>query len=112
MNITFEIEEKNTKVKILGNGKLIGHIFTPSGSGHDTPNSIQVCGFDDAFDLWWCGLFGDGKGIAKKDIQLFFNENSRLSVGVSNECLRCFNNPCTCKDMRIKTFAEVIEGKI
>lgn len=54
-----------------GTEKDIGHIFTPSGSSNDNLNAIQVCGFDEAFDLWGCGVYGDkSTGQMKKDIQL------------------------------------------
>jgi hypothetical protein len=39
--------------------RKIGHIFSPSGSGENITNAIQVCGFDEAFDLWGCGIFGE-----------------------------------------------------
>jgi len=62
MKIEFEFKNKE-KIDIIGiHGKvrkLIGHIFTPSGSGEDTLNAIQVCGFEEAFDLWGCGVFGE-----------------------------------------------------
>ena len=62
MKIEFEFIRKE-KVNIIGvEGKirkLIGHIFTPSGSGEDTLNAIQICGFEEAFDLWGCGIFGE-----------------------------------------------------
>lgn len=59
-----------------GERKEIGHIFTPSGSGQPFINAIQICGFDEAFDLWGCGVFGDkATGKMKKDIQLiWFND--------------------------------------
>lgn len=37
--------------------KKVGDIFTPSGSGEDTKNSIQVCGFNEAYDLWGCAKY-------------------------------------------------------
>lgn len=54
--ITFkQIDERN--IDILLDGKKVGHIFTPASSMID--NSIQICGFDEAFDLWGCGIFGE-----------------------------------------------------
>jgi hypothetical protein len=51
--------------------KEIGHIFTPSGSARDNLNAIQICGFDEAFDLWGCGVFGNKEtNNMQKDIQL------------------------------------------
>jgi len=51
--------------------KEVGHIITPSGSGRDTLNAIQICGFDEAFDLWGCGVFGNKEtNNMQKDIQL------------------------------------------
>jgi hypothetical protein len=78
MIIEFEQQNKG-HINIIGidsNGarQLIGHIFTPSGSGKTYTNAIQICGFDDAFDLWGCGVFGDVETKQmKKDIQLKFS---------------------------------------
>lgn len=60
---------------------LVGHIFTPSGSGETNVNAIQICGFDEAFDLWGCGVFGDEKTKQmKKDIQLcWFRPYKKMS---------------------------------
>jgi len=76
MRIEFQQKSKE-EIIILGidaaNGvsKEIGHIFTPSGSGKTNLNAIQICGFDEAFDLWGCGVYGDKKTQRmKKDIQL------------------------------------------
>lgn len=75
MRIEFEQQDKE-HISIIGidDGKKrreIGHIFTPSGSGHINLNAIQICGFDEAFDLWGCGIFGDSeRKVMKKDIQL------------------------------------------
>lgn len=35
-----------------GKKRKIGHIFTPGGTSHKIKNGIQICGFDEAFDLW------------------------------------------------------------
>ena len=65
MDIKFkQIDDKH--IDILNEGKIIGKIFTPSGTGEVEPNAIQVCGFDEVFDYWGCGIFDDGKGHAKK----------------------------------------------
>ncbi len=79
MKIEFELKDKE-RILIIGIGedgerKQIGHIFTPSSSAENNLNAIQICGFDEAFDLWGCGVFGDKKTKQmKKDIQLcWFN---------------------------------------
>ena len=75
MKIEFEFKNKEL-IAIIGvedDGKRseIGHIFTPSGSAETTTNAIQICGFDEAFDLWGCGVYGDSiTKQMKKDIQL------------------------------------------
>jgi len=95
----------------------VGHIFTPSGSGENTKNAIQICGFTEAFDLWGCALFqipktnkqGDEYIINKrsgekeyeqsKDIQLLFDFETRAG-GIQHcgiDCPKCFNVPCTCE---------------
>lgn len=93
----------------------VGHIFTPSGSGQDNKNAIQVCGFSEAFDLWGCGIFakpktktegyeyvrdGNGEKVFEmaKDIQLLFDsETLPITDLVCDYCWSCFNNPCTCE---------------
>jgi hypothetical protein len=78
MRIEFEFKNKE-KILIMGinekgNKKQIGQIFTPSSSAENNLNAIQICGFDEAFDLWGCGVFGDKEtGEMKKDIQLCWN---------------------------------------
>jgi hypothetical protein len=102
------IDEKTKKTRI------VGRIFTPSGSGQDSKNAIQVCGFSEAFDLWGCAVFAkpktkteveyvrDGKGEKvfemAKDIQLMFDSETRSVSDLGNDCCWCcFNNPCTCE---------------
>lgn len=100
MEISFK-QLDETHVNILSGGKVIGHIFSPAGSGNDVKNAIQVCGFEEAYDLWGCGIFGEkdenGKVRQKKDIQLMFREYEvahaeRFYPG----CVCCFNDPCNC----------------
>ncbi len=131
MNIKFKIKDEET-VEIINkaNGQIVGRIFTPSGTGHDREGAIQVCGFDDCFEFWGCGIFGDGEGIPKKDIQLLFNENSQEDRKVGNDmitthkCDKCFHyyrdesgnkdddGKCKCDDLRNKSFKEIVVEKI
>ena len=127
MKIEFKPVSK-TEIKIMGVfgrvRKEIGHIFTPSSNGKDTKQSIQVCGFSDAYTLWGCGLFGQLESTKKekckspmgvfevktekfrqvKDIQLRFEPKTiRHTVeNASSKCLRCFNKPCTCESKNKK----------
>ncbi len=127
MKIEFELKTKE-KINIIGidekgKRKEIGHIFTPSSSAENNLNAIQICGFDEAFDLWGCGIYGDKETKKmKKDIQLcwhkvyeymdsrerdFFHKikdgeltsrKSRISAVIDGEvCGRCFNHPCNCE---------------
>jgi len=132
MDIEFELNEDKKSVNIINksNGKMVGNIFTPSGTSHDREGAIQICGFDDCFKLWGCGIFGDGEGIPKKDIQLLFNENSQMDRKISNDCIskfkcdKCFHyyrnkdgekdehGKCRCDDLRVKSFKEIIADKI
>ena len=58
MKITFKpVDEQH--IDIMSGDKKIGHIFSPGGTGEAYENAIQVCGFEDAYDLWGCGLFGE-----------------------------------------------------
>jgi hypothetical protein len=123
MKIKFNLTS-DEEIEIIGvddkGEKSIGHIFTPSGSSETTLNAIQICGFDEAFDLWGCGIFGDKKtGRMKKDIQLcWFGNYDKMSTSekmhistprlnsdfsysknrfCSDVCQKCFNYPCTCE---------------
>ena len=123
MKIEFEIKDKE-HVKIIGidnagRRKQVGRIFTPSGTGENCLNAIQVCGFKEAFDLWGCGHYvypklktmdveyvkdKDGKKVYEyaKDIQLMYDdetEDDSFSRGVNwtEGCTGCFNKPCTCE---------------
>jgi len=123
MKIQFELIDKET-INIIGVNedtgeiKVVGRIFTPSGTGVDCINAIQVCGFKEAFDLWGCGRFihpklkpndmeyeknehGDKKYMYAKDIQLMFDDETKYDNGHngdwSHNCTGCFNNPCTCE---------------
>jgi hypothetical protein len=103
------IDEKTTKKNI------VGQIFTPSGSGNDSKNAIQVCGFSEAFDLWGCAIFMEpaindnddrclvdknGKKIYQqaKDIQLLFSPETKAGCEMYCCCCsKCYNDPCTCE---------------
>lgn len=118
MKITFELVNEQY-ISIIADGKKVGHIFSPSGSGEDVTNAIQVCGFEEAFDLWGCGVFGEETSeevilksgtykksnyIMKKDIQLLFKAYDKANTrGSMNWDCKCYNKPCTCevKDQRI-----------
>lgn len=115
MNLKFRLKNDEC-VEIMNEEKVIGHIFTPAGTSHDIENAIQVCGFDDAFDFWGCGVFGDGKGNPKKDIGLLFNSNStkddRIAdkISLSHGCHKCYNlkENCKCEDLRVKSRPELV----
>lgn len=56
MKITFkQVDEQH--IDIMCGDKKIGKIFSPGGTGESTPNAIQICGFEEAYDLWGCGVF-------------------------------------------------------
>ncbi len=132
MKITFELTNDQF-IYIKSNGKIIGHIFSPAGSGHDTLNAIQVCGFEEAYDLWDCGVFGETKNKSekvinaldntqelpvrpKKDIQLMFKEYDKITPdGIMFDCTCgvCYTDPCICP-LTIKNHKDlenVLEGK-
>lgn len=85
--IKIEFEQKSKEevlifgIDLKGERKEIGRIFTPAGSGETDINSIQICGFDVAYDYWGCGVYGNkATGNMKKDIQLnWFNNYDRMS---------------------------------
>lgn len=104
MEITFKMVN-DKEIDIYSGENLIGHIFTPAGSGCDTKNAIQICGFEEAFDYWGCGIFGEkgeaDKAVMKKDIQLMFKDYKRAERRETNHtwhaCVCCYNDPCTCE---------------
>jgi len=122
MIIKFElVNEQNIKIIGIEDGmeKEIGCIFTPSSSGRNILNAIQVCGIENVFDYWGCSRYIKPKGNTKeqilntleskkeeyrqmKDIQIMFSFDTepaswkKRNVEFSRDCLGCFNNPCTC----------------
>ncbi len=91
MGLKFKLKNDQCVDIINDDGKKIGHVFTPSGSGGNSTNAIQVCGFSDAFDFWGCGVF---KGF--KDIQLLFDEKPLKGSPDIDRCPRCFMSGCQC----------------
>lgn len=133
MNIIFKIAdggEQEVKIINKDNGLVMGRIFTPSGTSEDRVGAIQVCGFDDCFDFWGCGIYGDGEGNPKKDIQLLFNKNSQRDSKIIKDCIsvkkcdRCFcyyrdengnkneKGKCKCDEFRVKEFKEIVFDNI
>lgn len=125
MKITFK-QVNDQHIDIMSGDKKVGHIFSPGGTGEHVTNAIQVCGFEDAYDLWGCGLFSEkfeekkdrdprqieylkNKGIVpdkdyvihsrnvhKKDIQLLFKDYDNQGFSNGMYCPGCYNEPCTC----------------
>jgi len=120
MKITFDlIDEQN--ISIIGDGKLIGQIFSPSGTLKDCPNSIQVCGFESAFDLWGCGVFSDSNGNPRKDIQLLYDKDTKFKgakyfdkLSINELCHKCFfpKTDCRCSDLVVKTINDLTLAKL
>lgn len=127
MKITFKlIDEQNVKIIAVEKGveQEVGCIFTPSSSGNNIKNAIQVCGFSEAFDFWGCARYSQPKSLdvrekimdslenkkeefkQVKDIQLMFDietkstakMRSRFSYDFDKDCIACFNKPCTCEN--------------
>lgn len=93
--ITFELEDEQCVI-IKKNGKKVGHMFTPSGSGHDCLNSVQICGCSEIFDFWGCAIF---PGF--KDVQLLFDGKKMegdYNDGCNGTCIRCYMSPCQCEN--------------
>ena len=106
MNIKFkQMDEENIQILDAITGAVIGRIKTPAGTCGDKPTGIQICGFDSIYQYFGCGVHGDGKGNAKKDIQLLFEPDSRpehIQFDMGQEiCMRCFYpyKNCQCLDM-------------
>ena len=108
--ITFkQIDKEN--IDILKDGKKVGHIFSPSGSGKDNVNCIQVCGFSELFDFWGCGV---REGF--KDVQMYFGDNAmpgKHDVTSPDTCYRCYKKPCCCEEaFKIKRHKDIIAERI
>lgn len=116
------IDEQNVKIIAIENGieQEVGCIFTPSSSGQNITNAIQVCGFSEAFDFWGCAKYvqpthlDTRKRIINslenkeeefkqvKDIQMMFDIETKPTeirkADWDNNCCGCFNKPCTCEN--------------
>jgi len=123
MNLKFKfIDDKNIKIIAEKDGmeQEVGCIFTPSSSGQNITNAIQICGISEAFDFWGCSRYvqpkdldvkkrvmtaiedKEEKFIQTKDIQLMFNFETRPTFKINtnqfDNCLKCFNKPCSCEN--------------
>ena len=87
----------------------------------NNPNAIQICGETKIYDYWGCGIYGkkeilidkdelnksiitqliNRKVTHYKDIQLQFTfDTDRINGSVDlKDCIRCYNNPCTCREI-------------
>lgn len=122
-----QVSPEHVDILIADTDKKVGHIFTPAGSTENVINAIQVCGFNEAFDYWGCGIFGESKEnikthsddkiarmkkhgidlpktykdynlVMKKDIQLVFEDyETKRFSSLSDRCAGCYNEPCTCE---------------
>ena len=123
MKIKFKMIDEQD-IKIIGvegdEEKEIGCIFTPSSSGGNILNAIQICGVDEVFDFWGCSRYIKPKDVKQsiidvlenkkpaynqaKDIQIMFTMNTepadykKRRLEFRHDCLACFNNPCTCEN--------------
>ena len=90
-------------------------------STSDNPKAIQVCGFTKIYDLWGCGVYGKKENLIDKDelnksiitqlinrkvthykdiqLQFDFNTDKIRDNDTLNNCHRCYNNPCTCREI-------------
>jgi len=115
--ITFKLKDEQ-HVNIFKDGKKVGHVFAPSGSGdepkhksEEEKSSIQVCGFAEAFDLWGCANF---PGF--KDIKLFFDDDLKMRGKFNEdlyfkECLACYMIPCQCENKMKLSENDILAGK-
>ena len=118
MKITFKIIDEQ-EVAIMNEDKQIGAIFTPSSSSNNITNAIQVCGGSEVFDFWGCGRYSQPKNLETrkrildslenkkeefkqaKDIQIMFDSETFKTNVLRHDwddCLACFNKPCTCEN--------------
>ena len=119
MKLIFKLKDKqNINIINEEDGRIIGRIFTPSGTSQDVPDAIQVCGFSDCFNLWSCGKFSTKNGNPAKDIQLLFEEGTKpynllKDFNLSTGCGRCFfpEDKCMCWDLRLIMKEDIPKAK-
>ncbi|MEK6884553.1 MAG: hypothetical protein AABY22_33280 [Nanoarchaeota archaeon] len=94
MKITFKLLN-DQKILIMNGYKEIGHIFTPASSGNDITNAIQVCGFEEAYDYWGCGIYGEEKivkiPLTPEDISHLFEfskSENKWQQEMAENCLK------------------------
>ncbi len=133
MKLKFKLkDEKHINIINEKDGRIVGRIFTPSGTSRDKPDAIQICGFSRAFMLWGCGAIGDNNNMPLQDIQLLFKDfkskkkDASISIEktsiegtsfpvkhISNECWRCFHKKdevgnCKCSELKVhRTYEDI-----
>ncbi len=122
MKLKFDLKDKK-HINIINeeDGRIVGRIFTPSGTMEKIEDAIQICGFSRAFELWSCGVIGDNKGYPLQDIQLLFKDFKSeigqdmkgISFGARNlsilnkgGCDKCFHwkdefGNCKCSELKV-----------
>jgi len=130
MKLKFKLKD-NKHINIINekDGRIVGSVFTPSGTSEDKPDAIQVCGFSRAFEFWGCGIFGDNEGKSTQDIQLLFKDfksktgkdmkglsfrPKKLPIIDKKGCDRCFHwkdefGNCKCSEFKVHRKYEDIE---
>ena len=97
--ITFE-KISDTAMKVLHNGNHVGNIWSESKDGgkpfpHDnhqsTLESIQICGFATASEIWACGVFHGTKDIVVRFNPMmddFYKQYQREYKEYVDECFK------------------------
>lgn len=100
MKLIFELKDKQ-QINIINekNGRIVGRIFTPSGTSRDKKDGIQICGFSFAHTHWGCGIIGDNEGHPLQDIQLLFKDfKSKTGEDMKGVCFGTKNHPIMDKE--------------
>ena len=99
--ISFELVS-NTKVNIIRDGKLIGHMFSQGEGDYDLPfpgdksnnivlNSVQICGFNSLSEVWGCGVFQGTKDICLRwdyEVKPEYEQQQRNRYEKEEGCLQ------------------------
>lgn len=112
-------QESEKHISIIGVGDKgkqheIGHIFTPSSSGRNIRNAIQICGFTEAFDLWGCAVFKtpkiDQKGLFIRDEkgENVFQQAKDIQLKFDIETVEGTTHPCLKAEEKV--FTEYTKG--
>ncbi len=111
-HLTFD-KESSTSIKVLYDGKHVGNIWSateegsmPYGSPRTGGESIQVCGFARASEVWACGIFHGTKDTVLKFNPMMNEFYKRYHKEYKEYVDECFKQN---KPQMIKSFGDWVD---